>query len=121
MEYGISYDTQNACLIGFIKGKLDLSGVNQFIRVIKDAMIEHDCKLIVNDLREVELEVSAFEIFVVPKFIEEIDLPEGFKRALVASNDFKKYDFFQNISSKRGQCMGIFRDIDEAITWLKEE
>jgi hypothetical protein len=67
--------------------------------------------------------LSTLEIFDLPRIIVEILTETGldvhkFKRVLVVSNDVDDFTFFETVSRNRGQKVTLFRNIDEARSWL---
>jgi hypothetical protein len=67
------------------------------------------------------------EIYEMPIYLEELGYERLCRRAIVVSQDFEDYRFFENVSRNHGHLLevfsnsekfGLFRDIEKAKEWL---
>lgn len=59
------------------------------------------------------MKLSTIEIYDLPTYISEAGLDRLCKRALIVSQDFEDYKFFENVSSNHGHLVKVFSDSDE--------
>jgi len=62
--------------------------------------------------------MTIIEIDELPKLVTHFGINDSLKRALVISDDFKKYNFFKSASRSKRQNVKIFTSYSEAKQWL---
>ncbi|MFC1795063.1 hypothetical protein ACFL3Q_15940 [Planctomycetota bacterium] len=120
MPYEIAYDMEADCMMCRMFCKIDTPLVKAFTSDVVSLMDKHQCTRILNDLREADLSLSTFEIYDIPRLVTETSLKNWFPKALVVSKELDDYLFFESVSHNSGQNVKVFRDIDEAKSWLAE-
>lgn len=123
MSNSVTYNQEDGLIRMELQGKVDKALVKELASRTAILAREHDCFLVLTDAREATTVLSTLEIFELPKLIVEILSETGvevnkFKRALVISSDIDDFSFFETVSKNRGQNVSLFRNIDEARSWL---
>lgn len=95
----------------------------QLVLEVKEAILAHDCHLILVDARDVTLGLSPYEIFDAPQIITETftsgAIPVSkIKRAVVIHNDLENARFLETVNVNRAHIIKIFQEMDEAKAWL---
>ena len=126
MSHTIIYNSEESVIEVKVQGDLFLSEAKEFITEAAQIAKEHDCFLILNDMREATVKLSMVEIYEMPKMIAAIFALSGLnayklKRAFVAIKDMKDYGFFETVTLNRSQLAKYFFDVDEARKWLFEK
>ena len=117
MPYAIRYDPKLDCVFVRMEGEIDLALAKQFAKELGEQVSRHNCKRVLNDMRQATLTLSLTELFKVPDEIGETWL-RTVKRALVVAQDFMQYDLFASASFNRGQLLEVFIDPEQAMRWL---
>ena len=102
---------------------MTLGEVDEIVTQTAKIAKEKECRLILNDFREVSRKLPLWQIYELPDRIRTIFTSSGtnvllYKRANVVSNDWDEYIFHENVMVNRGQKEKVFTDIDEAKKWL---
>ena len=127
MRYSVHYDSKYDCVFARIEGEIEMKELDDFAKEVVKQTSEHDCRRLINDLRKAQVKLSTLELYELPHFIEGAGLDRLCKRAVVVSQDFDDYRFFENISRRRGHLVeifadsdkfSIFRDMEKAKEWL---
>ena len=118
MPYEIKYDSEGNCLMCRMFGEITYSILPTFASDADDLLGKHDCHLLLNDLREADLQLSTLDLHEIPKLLSQFDHIAFCKRALVVSGNMDDYQFFETVSVNRGDNVKIFRSFDEAEQWL---
>ena len=123
MPYTVEYDTEAGLITSHLQGVIDLEAMKAFAQALVKAVKEYDCRLLLNDYREVTLAISTMDIYDFPETVAKLLAAEGIetykvKRALVVSTDLSDFTFFENVSRNRAHNVKLFRDIEQARAWL---
>jgi len=118
VKYNIEYDNVNKYVKACIEDEIELRYLKQFYSDLADVLRKHNCKKALTDLRSAMVNMTIIEIDELPNLASEIGFDALIKRALVVSDNFKKYSFFESISNINRQNMKIFRSFSEAEEWL---
>ena len=121
MTFNVSYDQANKWLICSFTGTLDSKSAQVFAEAVADTASKHDCKCLLNDLRQAELDMSTVEIYHIPGMLDTTGIDLSWKRAIVAAGDLKDYRFFETVARNRGYRVRVFTDQDQAMYWLREK
>jgi len=100
-------------------GPLNAAELPKFASDASAFLHEHGCTRILNDLREVDLELSTVDIYDIPNLVAGSGIERSVKRAVVFSRDVGDYQFFETVSVNQGQFVRVFEDFDVAVTWLR--
>jgi hypothetical protein len=119
----VVYDAEKRLIVIEIRGRIDKALVQNLASQVAGFSKEHNCFHVLNDAREATIFLSTLEIYSLPRTIMEILSATGvdvrkFKRALVFSKNVDDFTFFETVSRNRGQNVKLFRNIDEAVSWL---
>jgi hypothetical protein len=118
MPYEIEYDTDSACMMCRMAGKIDQQLVRDFLAELVTLVEKHRCTRTLNDLREADLALSMLDIYGIPKLISQAGLGPTTKRAVVVSASRDDYHFFETVSVNLGQYVRVFTDFDKALKWV---
>ena len=121
MPFKIKYDTDSQCVFAHFTGKVTMTLVREYIAALLPLLAEHDCRRVLSDSREAELELSALDILQFPKMAELSPLTARCRRAVLAAPGTSGYDMYQTLSEMQGHKVRLFIDPDEAIEWLKQD
>ncbi|MHC4532978.1 MAG: hypothetical protein ACYS6K_03410 [Planctomycetota bacterium] len=127
MSFNVYYDSERNCVFVSIEGDFDMEQAKELAQEAVKQATAHNCKRLLNDLRKANVKLSTIEIYDLPAYISDAGLDRLCKRALIVSQDFDDYKFFENVSSNQGHLVevfadsdefSIFRNVDEAQDWL---
>jgi hypothetical protein len=121
MNYGLSYDEANKIIIGRIEGKVDAVLVKKMAVEVSEMFQKYNCNKILNDLREANLTKSIFDIYNIPRIINDSGIPVLSKRAIVVKEKTSDFKFLETASINVGHRLKIFTDYDMALDWLTQE
>ncbi len=119
MPLDIHYEQEHDCIVVKMTGGLTADLLTEYGKEISLVASKHNCKRLLNDFREVKLNLSAMEIFDAPKILEATGIDSTWKRATVVSGNLEDFHFFETVSINRGYNVKIFIDMKEAIDWLE--
>ena len=121
MSYNVYYDSERDCVFASMEGDIDINEVKEFAQEVVKQTTAHDCRRLLNDLRKANFKLSTIEIYDLPTYISDAGLNRLCKRALIVSQNFEDYKFFENVSSNHGHLLKIFTDSDEFSIFRKVE
>ncbi|MHC4243534.1 MAG: hypothetical protein ACYS3N_16910 [Planctomycetota bacterium] len=113
MSYNVYYDSERDCVFASMEGDIDIKQAKEFAHEATKLISAHNCRRLLNDLRKANMKLSTIEIYDLPTYISDAGLDRLCKRALVVSQDFEDYKFFENVSSNHGHLVEVFADSDE--------
>jgi len=121
MPFEIQYDADKECIFSTFTGKITMAIVHEYIDTILPVLKEHDCKRVLSDSRNAEIQVSAIDILSFPKLAAKSILTARCKRAVLASPGQSGYFMYETLSVIQGHKVRVFSDRDEAMKWLMED
>ena len=126
MTHTVIYNSELHIVESKLQGDMTLGEVDEIITKTAKIAKEKDCRLILNDFREVSRKLPLWQIYELPDRIRTIFTSFGtnvwlYKRANVVANDWDEYIFHENVMVNRGQKEKAFTDIDEAKKWLMDK
>ena len=121
MPFEIQYDAEKECIFATFTGKITMALVHEYIDAILPVLEEHDCKRVLSDSRNAEIQLSAIDILSFPKLAAKSRHVMRCKRAVLASPGQSGYVMYETLSVIQGQKVRIFPDRDEAMKWLLED
>jgi len=106
MSHTILYNSESQVIEINIQGDLTLNVAEEIISEVMWVAKEHNCFLILNDMRGATLKLSTMAIHGLPKIMSDILTSSGlsvykFKRAIVAAKDLNDYGFFKTVTVNR--------------------
>ena len=104
-------------LSGTFPNELLRSGGNLFQPLI-DECLTHNCKNALIDARDLQVDFSTMAIFQAGEDAAALT-GVGLRIAIVAREDMLD-PFFENVAFNRGGYLGVFTDMDTALTWLQK-
>lgn len=118
MKYNIEYDIEKKCVMANLEGEIELKYLRQLFTDVADVLKKHNCKRVLYDMHIALANLFIIEIDEVPKIASQIGFDASIKRALVISDDFKKYNFFESTSRAHRQDVKIFSSYSGAERWV---
>ena len=125
MTHTVIYNSELHIVESKLQGNMTLGEVDEIVTQTAKIAKEKECRLILNDFREVSRKLPLWQIYELPDRIRTIFTSIGtnvllYKRANVVSNDWDEYIFHENVMVNRGQKEKAFTDMDEAKKWLMD-
>ncbi len=121
MKYNIEFDSEKQYIRADIDGEVELEHLKQLFLDVAGALKKHGSKRVLYDLRTAKVNLNIIELDKVPKMVSQLGIDSSITRALVISDDFKKFNFFESTSRSHGQNVRIFSNYSEAERWLLSE
>lgn len=121
MPFSVRYDSNNKCLMASMEGEIDIKTIQEFAKEVVQKAKKHNCKKMLNDVRNINIKLSTVDIYSLPKYAYESGVDMVYKRALVASNDFDDVAFFETVSVNKAQNVRVFRNPEDALEWLQDD
>lgn len=121
MPYTINYDKENETIMIAVHGELDLPLLKRLASDIVKQLTEHDCKRILNDLRNAKPTSKKIDIYQMPEEAEKAGIGHSCKRALVVGDKAPDFYFLETVFVNRGYDVKMFANPDEALDWLFED
>jgi hypothetical protein len=119
VSYEVSYDSESDIVRARMYGEVKIEEVAKYASDVVHTVLAHDCRRVLNDMREAVMKLSTTDIWNVPRIMEKAGMPPATRRALVTTKDNKDATFAEAVSHNVGQTVRVFTDLDEAESWLK--
>ena len=120
MPCDVSYKADEDYIEIKVTGYLDKHLMEQGGLLIIETSKKHSCSRFLNDMRDVEGEISTIAIHKTP----EVQIKQGFdrtsKRAVIYSSHAEDFKFYETSARNQGINVQVFSDYDEAKRWLLE-
>ena len=120
MKYELSYDLSRDLIKGRAEGEIEPSLVKTIASEQADIVKTSGYRKLLNDLRSAQITLSTFDIYNMPRIVDEQGVPLTCKRALLVSKASTDLDFLETVSVNVWQFVRIFSEMDEALEWLNE-
>jgi hypothetical protein len=123
MPHTLAYNPVLHILEVKVYGDYFAAEARQLLLETLEMIQEHDCFLVLTDLRDAEVKISALEQYDAPELFRsvfaesDIDVRK-IKRAVVTTSVTPNYKFAENVVVNRTQRMKVFQDMEEARDWL---
>lgn len=118
MRFDIQYDAEKECIFATFNGRISMSVVREYIAALLPLLEETDCRRLLSDSREAEVNLTSSDIMQFPKIAAESPLTARLKRAVVAMPGTSGYELYEILSKVMGQQLRVFTTRDEAMEWL---
>ena len=118
MPYTIDYDSEKEYFKVKIEGNFGETEANDYAKEIFAITKKYQCKKLLNDIRNANLNFSTLAINNLPWVLRSAGMDRLMKRALVVPKNDEDSKFFEIVSLNRSQYVRIFEDPDEALDWL---
>ena len=117
----VTYDKENDYVISSCEGALNVKAMSEIARKIVETAEEHGCKRLLNDLRDVQLDVDTMDIFKSPEAVQMEGIDRHWQRAIVVAEEYEKdFHFFETVAVNSGHLMKVFVDYQGAVDRLRE-
>ncbi|MCB9203769.1 MAG: hypothetical protein H6603_02225 [Flavobacteriales bacterium] len=116
-----SYNPEWNCIVSTWVGSLDKSATIEFIDKLAELSETHDCKRVINDIRQAENKLSVTELFYLPGRVIQGKFDRTWKRAIVVKEFFDEALFYEDTATNQGLRVKIVTSIEEALAWFDED
>ena len=121
MPYSVTYSEEGIICVT-VEGHLDIKLLRDIASDVADLCKLHNCRLVLNDLREASLPDSAGEVYFMPREAARSGVSVGIKRALLVNREEDEvYKFMETVFVNQGNSVKIFHDRATAMHWLLDE
>lgn len=121
MIYDIQYDAEQDCVFVKFNGRISMSIVREYVAALLPVLEETDCRRLLSDCMDAEVNLSSSDIMQFPKIAAESPLTTRLKRAVVATPGTSGYELYEILSKVLGQQLRVFKTREEAMKWLMDE
>lgn len=118
MPYSINYDSSAHIVYVIVEGELNLSLLRGIASDVAQHVKKHNCKRILNDMRDAKPTKSIQEIFNMPKQANKSGVTPDIKRALVVSEYSSSFKFLETVFVNQGNTVHLFDCMSTAKSWL---
>ena len=118
MPYSVKYNQKKDCIMVAVQGELNLPTLQNMASEVSEIVNRTDCRMILNDLREVELPAGPFDIIKMPDTAKDAGVTPSCKRALIVGDRASNFRFLETVFINKGHMVKMFADRDSAETWL---
>ena len=128
MEYTVRLSEDEKIVAAWATGEWDAVTDNKMVHQVLERVDATGCRKVLLDIRELHFDFPIAQIFGRAKEIGEQRrhfVKVSTKTAIVYPSTNRKVEedmlFFENATRNRGLPYRIFKDIEDAITWLLED
>lgn len=118
MGYKLSHDQERDIIVGRIEGEMVPALVQEMAAEFAGLVRTSGCHRLLNDLRGARLTPSSFDIYSMPRIVDEREVPVTCRRALLIPEEADDFRFLETVSVNYGQHVRVFTDPEAAIEWL---
>ena len=118
MSHEIRYEPDIDCVVLRVEGVVTIERIREMAVEVACICKEKECHRLLNDMSVAVVDVSIAGLFNSPTVMDESNVSRSIKRALVIPSDFNDAEFLENVSRNRGHNLMVFKDVEEAKTWL---
>ncbi len=120
MSYSVRYESKSNCVYVSVEGELNIALFKEMASEVGAHLHKHNCRRVLNDLREAHLPDSAGDIYVMPKRAVNGGVALNIKRALVVKQMGGEYKFLETVFLNQGNMVKLFDNMVDAEQWLFE-
>jgi hypothetical protein len=121
MKWEINYNENDDILSAKVEGTIDVESEEKLRKEILESMEKNRCRLVLLDLNKIEIGLSTFEIYDIPRKYMEHSMPRSNKIAvLYAGSESRDLNFYETVTRNAGYDVMLFSEYDAALKWLKE-
>ncbi len=95
--------------------------VREYIAALLPILKKTDCRRLLSDSRNAELQLSSMDILQFPRLAAASILTMRLKRAVLSTPGTSGYELYETLSKLQGQKLKVFSDYEEALKWLLGE
>ena len=78
----------------------------------------HDCKALINDIREAESGLSVTDLYYLPQRSVKGAFNHSWRRAILVKNVFDEAAFYEDTASNQGLDTKVVTSVSEALDWV---
>lgn len=122
MKYALNYEEEYGIIICRSLANLSFEEIIETIHKIDEFAKQHNCYLLLSDVRKIEASLKITEILDLTKYYKHIPLVEKFKNAILYSESSSirnNIDFYESLCHTAGYRTKSFTSEQHAIKWLQ--
>jgi hypothetical protein len=121
MNWDFSHNITDKILVVNTEGILDISSANKMRAEGMELIRQHRyLRCLLDHTKAKGITLSTLEIYNLPKIYNELNVPHGFRMALVVSDTMREdLDFYETVCKNNGYSVSVFFDYVSALNWLK--
>ncbi len=121
MKWEINYYENDDILTVKAEGTIDVESEETLRNDVVKSMRENTCKRLLIDLKNIEIKLSTFEIYDIPRKYMEQSISRDTKMAILfPESESRDFNFYETVSRNAGYDVMLFPEFDTAMKWLKE-
>ena len=121
MKWEITYNENDSILSVKAEGTVDVESEEKLRNEVFESMQKNHCKLLLLNLNNVEIGLSTFEIYDIPRKYMEQAVSRNTKMAILyPESQARDFDFYETVSRNAGYEVMLFQESEAAMKWLKE-
>lgn len=118
MSFEIKYHADGNYIYTRLAGKITVSILKEYLEALSPILRKHGCTRVLNDSRDVNIQLSALEILHLPELIETKPDIAFCKRAMLIKPGMSGFIMYETLSKTMGHWLKVFHDVDAALQWL---
>jgi hypothetical protein len=115
------YHPEWNCIVSTWVGSLDKPATIEFTDKLAELSEIHDCKRVINDIRQAENKLSVTELFYLPGRLIQGKFDRTWKRAIVVEEFFDEALFYEDTATNQGIRVKVVTSMEEALEWLNQD
>lgn len=121
MKWEINYNENDHIISAKVEGTINVESEEKLRNEILESMEKNRCRFVLLDLNDVEIGLSTFEIYDIPRKYMEKSVSRSNKIAvLYPESQSRDFNFYETVSRNAGYDVMLFSEYDAAMKWLKE-
>lgn len=121
MNWTISYNESNNIIYVVTEGEFEKSSLNLLMKDIIKTASPIGSDLVIIDHRKAIISISVIETFERPYHFEKSGIPRNAKIAMIYSKETSsEFSFLETVFVNRGFQLKVFKNIEQAESWLLE-
>jgi hypothetical protein len=120
-KVNVTYNPQWNCIVSTWVGSLDKPATIEFTEKLAELSETHDCKRVINDIRQAENKLSVTELFYLPGRVIQGKFDRSWKRAIIVEEFFDEALFYEDTATNQGIRVKVVTSMEEALEWLNQD
>lgn len=121
MALEVIYDKKCSCIKVKVDGELTIEVLKNIAREVNELSQKYNCSKILNNLLNATANVSALDIYQMPKIAKECGVNNWFKRALIVGDRKEEFEFLETVFLNQGHIVQLFENEEQGYAWLMRE
>ena len=121
MPFDIEYHPDRHFVRVAAAGEIDMAAIRDYYERLEPVLAETNADRVLVDGRDADIQLSAADVFSIPRLAVKARSIGARKRALVTKPGVNGPELFEMGSRNHEQQVRVFIDHDQAIDWLLSE